>query len=333
MRLPEIRAAQAELAAAYGIHGFCYYHYWFNGHRVLERPVNDICKTGEPDFPLFCLCWANENWMRRWDGMDAEILLAQHYTPEDDLAHIRALIPYFSDPRYIRVNDRPFFAVYRATKLPDPRRTTDIWRQEAERAGLKGLYLVRVESHVESGDPRELGFDCALDFQPRSMPLYRLQLFRRKWWHRHKLGTGEPGLAQNWVFEYAALLRDLDNPLPPYPRIPCVSPGWDNSPSTKSARRSSSIPRPISTSAGCARSPSAKPPASPAQATARRAFFPNRSSSSMAGTIGLKAIIWRVDENWGHAYLNARKKRFARRACTYPRNAKLPARRRCDERL
>ena len=232
LRLPEIRAAQAELAAAYGIHGFCYYHYWFNGHRVLERPVNDICKTGEPDFP-FCLCWANENWTRRWDGMDTEILLAQHYTPEDDLAHIRALIPYFSDPRYIRVNDRPFFAVYRATKLPDPRRTTDIWREEAERAGLKGLFLVRVESHVESGDPRDLGFDCALDFQPRSMPLYRQQLFRRKWWHRHKLGTGEPGLAQNWVFEYAALLSDLDNPLPSYPRIPCVSPGWDNSPRRK----------------------------------------------------------------------------------------------------
>ena len=131
--------------------------------------------------------------------------------------------------------DRPFFAVYRATKLPDPRRTTDIWRREAERAGLKGLFLVRVESHVESGDPRELGFDCALDFQPRSMPLYRLQLFRRKWWHRHKLGTGEPGLAQNYVFEYADLLRDLDNPLPPYPRIPCVSPGWDNSPRRKIA--------------------------------------------------------------------------------------------------
>ena len=71
LRLPEVRAAQAELAAAYGIYGFCYYHYWFNGQQVLERPVNEIWKSGEPDFP-FCLCWANENWTRRWDGLTAK---------------------------------------------------------------------------------------------------------------------------------------------------------------------------------------------------------------------------------------------------------------------
>jgi lipopolysaccharide biosynthesis protein len=73
LRLPEARAAQAQLAASYGIYGFCYYHYWFNGRRVLERPVNEIWKSGEPDFP-FCLCWANENWTRRWDGSNKEVL-------------------------------------------------------------------------------------------------------------------------------------------------------------------------------------------------------------------------------------------------------------------
>src|SRR5580700_10112401 len=145
LRLPEARAAQAALAASYGIYGFCYYHYWFQGRQVLERPVNEILKNGEPDFP-FCLCWANENWTRRWDGLNNEILLEQRYSEADDLAHIRALIPFFLDPRYICVLDRPFFAIYQASKLPDPRRTADIWRREAERAGLKGLYLVRVES-------------------------------------------------------------------------------------------------------------------------------------------------------------------------------------------
>jgi hypothetical protein len=233
LRLPEARAAQAELAAEYGIHGFCYYHYWFNGRQLLERPVNEILTSGEPDFP-FCLCWANENWTRRWDGLEAEILLEQHCTPEDDLAHIRELIPYFQDPRYIRVGGLPFLAVYRTSKLPEPRRTTDIWRREVERAGLKGLFLARVESHGESGDPRNIGFDCALEFQPRGGLQWELRVFRSKWWRRHKLGTGEAAFRDNYICEYAEMVnRALGEASPEYPRIPCVCPGWDNSPRRK----------------------------------------------------------------------------------------------------
>jgi glycosyl transferase family WbsX len=235
LRLSEARAAQAKLAAAYGIYGFCYYHYWFNGHQLLERPVNEIWKSGEPDFP-FCLCWANENWTRRWDGLESEVLLEQKYGTDDDLAHIRALIPLFHDPRYFRVMGRPFFAVYRASVFPDPQKTAEVWRREAERAGLKGLFLVRVESHAERGDPRKIGFDYSLEFQPRWLGLERLQVFRRKWWHRHRLGTGEAALLENVVHEYEDLVRHaLGEPVPGYPRIPCVCPGWDNSPRRKSA--------------------------------------------------------------------------------------------------
>jgi lipopolysaccharide biosynthesis protein len=234
LRLPEARAAQAELAANHGIYGFCYYHYWFHGRQVLERPVNEIWKSGEPDFP-FCLCWANEPWSRRWDGSNAEVLLEQRYSTSDDLAHIRALIPFFLDPRYIRVMNRPFLAVYRASELPDPQRTAELWRREAEGAGLKGLFLVRVESHNETGDPRDIGFDSSLDFAPRWSGLGRSQIFRRKWWHRHKLGTGEQVFRDNVVYEYEDLVkRALAEPLPEYPRIPCVCPGWDNSPRRKS---------------------------------------------------------------------------------------------------
>jgi lipopolysaccharide biosynthesis protein len=233
LRLPESRAAQAELAASYGIYGFCYYHYWFQGRQILERPVNEIWKRGEPDFP-FCLCWANEPWSRRWDGSNAEVLLEQRYSASDDLAHIRALIPFFLDPRYIRVMDCPFLAVYRASELPDPQRTADLWRREVESAGLKGLFLVRVESHNESGDPRNMGFDSSLEFEPRWSALGRSQIFRRKWWHRHKFGTGEPVFRDNVVYEYEDLVkRALAEPLPTYPRIPCVCPGWDNSPRRK----------------------------------------------------------------------------------------------------
>lgn len=231
LRVPEARAAQAELAAAYGIYGFCYYHYWFNGRQVLERPVNEIWQSGEPNFP-FCLCWANENWTRRWDGLNHEILLEQRYSFPDDEAHIRSLIPIFFDRRYIRIKDCPIFLVYNASKLPDPQRTTEIWREEGVRAGLKGLFLVRVERLVEdSVDPRSMGFDCSLDFQPRWTDISTIHIPRRKWWHRRKLRTAEPAFFENLICDYDALVANaLKGPLPAYPRIPCVCPGWDNSP-------------------------------------------------------------------------------------------------------
>jgi lipopolysaccharide biosynthesis protein len=231
LRLPEARQAQAELAGSYGIHGFCYYHYWFHGRQVLERPVNEICKSGEPKFP-FCLCWANENWTRRWDGLEDQVLLEQRYSPEDDLAHIRYLIPMFFDPRYIRVGDCPVFLVYRAARLPEPVRTAETWRREAERAGLKGLFLVRVESFSDDrGDPREIGFDCGLDFQPQGLQIWPPRIYRRKWWHIRRIGTHDPGLRENNAVDYGALAKNaLSAPVPTYPRIPCVCPGWDNSP-------------------------------------------------------------------------------------------------------
>ena len=228
LRLPEARAAQAKLAAQYGIYGFCYYHYWFHGQQVLERPVNEILRSGEPDFP-FCLCWANENWTRRWYGPAEDAFLVQRYSPEDDLEHIRALIPFFLDRRYIRVNGRPLFAVYRVGQLPDPHRTTDLWRREAERAGLKGLFLVRVESYDGPADPRAMGFDSGLRFQPLGVA-YGSRIVRRRWWHRHKLGTGERAFREHIVVDYEVLVRAaLDEPAVPYPRIPCVCPSWDNS--------------------------------------------------------------------------------------------------------
>src|SRR6266508_3724104 len=102
LRLVETRIAQAELAERYGIQGFCYYHYWFGGKRLLDRPFNEVLTSGEPNFP-FCLAWANESWSRRWLGEEKEILQEQTYSFEDDLNHARWLVRAFSDPRYIRV--------------------------------------------------------------------------------------------------------------------------------------------------------------------------------------------------------------------------------------
>src|SRR5215467_12470843 len=130
LRVPEVREQQAELARRYGIEGFCYWHYWFNGKRLLNRPLDEVLASGRPDLP-FCVGWANESWTRRWTGEEKEVLLQQTYSPEDDVAHARWLAELFGDPRYIRVDGRPLFVLYRAPALPEPQRTTDVIRSEA----------------------------------------------------------------------------------------------------------------------------------------------------------------------------------------------------------
>ncbi len=217
LRVPETMDEQAQLAKQYGIYGFCYYHYWFNGSRLLEKPVSAMLRRGEPDFP-FCLCWANENWTRSWDGGANQILMEQRYSHSDDLAHIRYLLPIFDDHRYIRVDGKPVFLVYRAKKLPEARRTTDIWRVEAKRAGIGDLYLCLVESFSdEHCDPAMSGFDAAIEFQPD--------------WSRLKPELRDPRYPDLQVYSYPKIVTEmLKKPMPGYKRFPCVVPRWDNSP-------------------------------------------------------------------------------------------------------
>ncbi len=220
------RVAQAELAKQYGIEGFCYYHYWFNGHRLLERPLEDMLSSGKPDFP-FCICWANENWTRRWDGEDQQVLIKQDYSEADDRRHIQSLLPVFEDPRYIRINGKPLFLVYRTENLPDAARTAEIWRAEARTAGLGELHLCRVES-MDKGDPVAINFDSALEFAP-------------DWWNKGprlqadaELLAGAEGAvadvcANNFVHSYQALSDTMmAKAIPPYKWLRCVMPSWDN---------------------------------------------------------------------------------------------------------
>jgi lipopolysaccharide biosynthesis protein len=129
LRVAESRDAQAALAREYGIQGFCYFHYWFNGKRLLERPFDEVLGSGRPDFP-FCLCWANESWSRRWLGEERDVLMEQTYSQEDDLAHADWLGRAFADNRYIRIGGRPLFLVYRPAHLPDAKRTVELWRMD-----------------------------------------------------------------------------------------------------------------------------------------------------------------------------------------------------------
>jgi hypothetical protein len=231
LRLPEIREEQAALARRHGIYGFCYYHYWFGGRRLLERPLNEVLASGKPDFP-FCICWANEPWTRVWDGGHDQVLMDQTYSSQDDLSHIRWLMDALRDDRYIRVDGRPLLLVYRASLLPNPRRTAEIWREEAARAGIPGLYLGQVEHFPgDRRDPRHIGFDTSIEFQPdyqKVGPPLRRGLGRRV---LRKVGLARSPFALHRVHKYRELVRrSLLAPDPPYPRIRCVSPMYDNSP-------------------------------------------------------------------------------------------------------
>jgi hypothetical protein len=237
LSLPEARKAQADLAREYGIHGFCYYSYWFNGRRLLSRPFDDVLASGEPDFP-FCLCWANENWTRVWDGLDKDILIEQSYSEEDDRQHIRWLANAFRDKRYIKVGDRPLFLVYRAKSIPDPVKTTSVWREEARKLGFRELYLCRVESFGEERQPPAcLGFDSSVEFQPdwSSFPALTTPLRRGNVWRLlTRWGLSSEAYQQNDVYSYERVVELMcRRDAPPYKRFPGVTPGWDNSPRRK----------------------------------------------------------------------------------------------------
>lgn len=218
LRLPEVRERQAELARSAGIHGFCYYHYWFNGRRVLERPLDDLVRSSTPDFP-FCVCWANENWTRRWDGMEQEVLLRQEHSLASDRAFILDLLPYLEDDRYIRVDGKPVILVYRADLMKDPADTAAVWRDECHRAGLGEIHLCAVQ--FRTTDPRPLGFDAAVEFPPHHFPA-------------PEVTKSIPGMSPTFsgtVLDYhvgvETLLRKPASPA--YRLYRGVMPSWDNS--------------------------------------------------------------------------------------------------------
>ena len=223
LRVLEVQKRQIELAKQYGIYGFSFYYYWFAGKRLLERPIDQFLNHKEMDFP-FCLIWANENWTRRWDGLENDILIQQIHTPKTDIEFIKSVEPYLSDERYIRFGNRPVLIVYRVGLMPDAEATASRWREYCIKHSLGDPYLIAAQTFGFE-DPRPVGFDAAIQFPPHN------QHFSPRFLINSSVKFANPNY-DSCLFSYPELIKYKENELEdaPFTLFKTVFPGWDNEP-------------------------------------------------------------------------------------------------------
>jgi O-antigen biosynthesis protein len=222
LRIPEVMREQIKLAKEYGVDAFCFYYYWFAGKRLLEKPLEMMLK--HPDLAIpFCVCWANENWTRRWDGRNQDVLIAQDHSETDDLKVIADLATYFKSPHYLKVDGKPLLLIYRTDLFPEFSKTAERWRMFCRQEGLGEIYLAMVESAAfadQEINPSNYGCDAAVEFPPIGgtrgyavPPSGEIinQDFSGTVIHYHQMAKYYVGKKN-----------------PAYRRFPGVMPGWDN---------------------------------------------------------------------------------------------------------
>jgi lipopolysaccharide biosynthesis protein len=218
LRLIDNMKRQAELARAHGVFGFCFYIYWFAGHRLLETPIELLLKHPEIDIN-FCYCWANENWTRRWDGMESDVLIGQDHSPADDIAFIESISKAFHDRRYIRVDGHPLLVVYRPGLFPDMKATVGRWRDWCMANGVGAIKVYFAES-FDKVNPIELGLDGSIQFPPL-LGAGVLDI-------TNQITPTDPGFAGH-VYSYPAIAKGgKTHRRPDWPQFRGVMPSWDN---------------------------------------------------------------------------------------------------------
>jgi hypothetical protein len=238
LRVPEVREQQADMARAYGVDGFVYYHYWFgNGKQLLQRPFNEVLASGKPDFP-FCLCWANQTWSGIWHGVPKKVLIKQEYPGEkDNEHHFNYLFKAFEDPRYIRVDGKPLFIVYDLHDLPNPKAFAEAIKEAAIKAGFMGVYLLAGNVNEDNWDMVASNFDGKVS-NAYNQSLNRL-LYHQKGVKRilssiaYRIYRDEDRSLK--LIDHRKLLEETKYVTGNAATYPIVVPNWDNTP--RSGRR------------------------------------------------------------------------------------------------
>jgi lipopolysaccharide biosynthesis protein len=214
----EVMREQADMAKLYGVGAFCFYYYWFSGQRILDTPIDNFLRSNIDI--SYCLCWANENWTRTWDGDTRSVLLEQKYSESDPQAFIESVLPYFEDQRYLRVDGKPMLVVYRAKDIPNAARVFSVWRKVVEAAGFPGLHVVVVDFY-DISRPDEVGADALVEFPPHK--------FNGPQNIPDRMPTITNRAFHGGIIDYAKVVAQSANrPVPDFTLYRCVLPSWDN---------------------------------------------------------------------------------------------------------
>lgn len=215
----EIMKKQVAMAKAGGIHGFCFYYYWFDGKRVLDLPLDNYLANSDIDFP-FSILWANENWTRRWDGLDADILLEQAYKEEEEDNFMADLARHFKDPRYHCVDGRPMFYLYRPNLIPNAKKTIRRWRKKLAEQHDLNPFILMVQGFGDH-DPNKFGLDGAIEFPPHKIGINVKEI-------SNKVEIHDPDFSGH-IHRYDEIVANSKaEAKPKYNLIRGVTPAWDN---------------------------------------------------------------------------------------------------------
>lgn len=220
LRLKENIVRQIDLAKLYGVYGFCYYYYWFDGKRLLDRPLDLLLDNKELDMP-FCLCWANENWTRRFESTSGEVIMKQSSTEESYKKFIKSLGKYLTDQRYIQINNKKVLIIYQPTYIPNCQEVIKYWRGYCEKNNWGELYLIAIKVDEEENFLEE-GFDAVSEFQPRNVLIddtYRVDAGKLKFPGNHFYGN---------IYSYKQIVCEKKYLNRSDKMYKAVMPMWDN---------------------------------------------------------------------------------------------------------
>lgn len=223
LRLTSNMHRQVELAQKYGISAFCFHYYWFDGKKLMDEPIDNYLNDTSIDFP-FCLCWANENWTRRWDGAEQDILIGQNHSDEDNIAVFNDLLRYFKDSRYVTVDGKPLIVLYRPAIIPNIERLVSTWRDLASKNGLPGLHIVATNA-FGFDDFRSINFDAIVEFPPHGVVVNSITD------SLELLNSNYKGNVYDYTETVDFCLNRLNNLISQdiaKDYYPCVMTGWDN---------------------------------------------------------------------------------------------------------